>query len=244
MLKNLIEHAARRLGFDIIAKWRIPDLSYTHRLQTLFKHFGVTSIIDIGANAGQFHDQMRNQIGFKGPIYSFEPDPVLAAALADRAATDPNWTIFPVALGASAGMTTFNVMTNPVYNSFRVPDSRQLAHHENGNIVAYTVEVEVRTLDAMAAEFPDLAHTYVKVDTQGFDLEVLKGGQQVARQIPALQTEVSLTPLYLGGPTISESIAAFSEVGLSVADLFLVSTDGQHRAAEFDCVMVRDCRTS
>lgn len=240
MLKKIIEHVAERSGFDMIAKWRVPNLSYTHRIRTLFKHFGITSVIDIGANAGQFYDQMRNEIGFAGPIYSFEPDPKLAAALAERATIDPDWTIFPVALGSSAGMTKFNVMTNPVYNSFHAPDLRQVAHHENGNVVANTVEIEVRTLDAMAAAFPDLSHTYVKMDTQGFDLEVLKGGQQVARQIPALQTEVSLKPLYLGGPTISESIAAFSEVGFAVADQFLVSTDGQHRAVEFDCIMVRD----
>lgn len=240
MFKNVIGHIAASAGFEIIADWRMPNLSYTHRLQTLFKYFSITSVIDVGANAGQFRDQLRSEIGFAGPIASFEPDPALAAALRQRAAADPEWTIFPLALGAAAGTMTFNIMQNSVYNSFHVPDAEQSAHHGNGNAVAHALDVEVRTLDSMADAFPDLAHTYFKVDTQGFDLEVLKGGPETVRQVPALQTEVSLKRLYLKGPTMDESIAAFAQLGFSVADFFLVSTDGQHRAVEFDCIMVKD----
>lgn len=242
MLRHVVGHVAGRAGFEMVAKWRMPNLAYTRRLQTLFKDLVITSIIDVGANAGQFRDQMRAEVGFTGPIYSFEPDPALAAGLAQRAAADPEWTVFPVALGAAAGMMAFNVMQNSVYNSFRAPDLAQSAHHGNGNAVAQTVDVEMRTLDAMAGIVPDLAHTYLKVDTQGFDLEVLKGGRESVRQLPALQTEVSLKRLYLNGPSMEESIKAFSELGFAVADLFLVSTDGNHRAVEFDCVMVRDSR--
>ncbi len=242
MLRDVIGHVAGRAGFEMIAKWRVPNLAYTRRLQALFKDFAIASIIDVGANAGQFRDQMRTEVGFTGPIYSFEPDPALAAGLAQRAAADPEWTVFPVALGAVAGMTAFNVMRNSVYNSFHAPDLAQAAHHGNGNAVVQTVDVEVRTLDAMAARLPDLAHAYLKVDTQGFDLEVLKGGRESVRKFPALQTEVSLKRLYLDSPSMAESIAAFSELGFAVADLFLVSTDGDHRAVEFDCVMVRDSR--
>ncbi len=240
MLRNMIGRVAGRVGFEMIAKWRVPNLSYTNRLLTLFEHFGITSVIDIGANAGQFRDQLRSEIGFDGPIYSFEPDPVLAAALTRRARADSEWTVFPFALGAVAGTTTFNIMHNSVYNSFYAPNAKQLAHHVNGNAVAETKDVEVRTLDGMAKMFPDLAHTYLKVDTQGFDLEVLKGGQGVARQVPALQTEVSLKRIYLNGPSMEDSIKSFSEYGFSIADMFLVSTDSQHRAVEFDCIMVRD----
>ncbi len=239
MLKNIVGRIAESAGFELIADWRMPNLSYAHRLQTLFKYFDITSVIDVGANAGQFRDQLRSEVGFAGSIYSFEPDPALAAVLRQRAAADPKWTIFPIALGAAAGTMTFNIMQNSVYNSFRAPDVKQSAHHANGNAVAHTVDVEVRTLDSMAGTFPDLARTYFKVDTQGFDLEVLQGGRATVRQVPALQTEVSLQPLYLGGPTMEQSIAAFTQLGFSVADFFLVSMDGQHRAVEFDCIMVK-----
>ena len=240
MFKSVLEQLAGRAGFDMTAKWRMASLPYTRRLQGLFQHFGITSVIDVGANAGQFRDQMRHEIGFTGQIFSFEPDPVLADGLLQRAADDPAWTIFSMALGASAGMMPFNVMQNPVFNSFHVPTSEQVGEYQRGNVVMRTVDVPVRTLDTMAEFFPDLAHTYFKVDTQGFDLEVLKGGRDVVRQVPALQTEVSLQQQYAGGPSMQASIDAFAKLGFAIADLFLVSTDGDHRAVEFDCVMVRD----
>ncbi len=237
-------HAANalmaRLGFEVVASWRLPGLAHARRLQGLFQHFGITSVIDVGANAGQFRDQMRDEVGFAGPIHSFEPDPALAAALARRAAADPAWTVSPCALGAAAGTMAFNIMDNPVYNSFHTPEAQEAGHAANGNRIVQTVDVEVRTLDVAAAGIPDLAHAFLKIDTQGFDLEVLKGGETVARQVPVLQTEVSLRKLYSGSPSMTDSVAAFGALGFAVADLFLASTDGAHRAAEFDCVMVRD----
>ncbi len=240
MFKSVMQQVAGHAGFDVTAKWRMASLPHTRRLQGLFQHFGITSVIDVGANAGQFRDQMRHEIGFAGPIFSFEPDPALAAVLLQRAAADPAWTVFPVALGAEAGTVPFNVMQNTVYNSFHAPAMEQVGEHGHGNVVTRTVDVEVRTLDAMADAFPDLAHTYFKMDTQGFDLEVLKGGRRVVRQVPALQTEVSLQSQYAGAPSMQESIAAFAALGFAIADLFLVSTDCGQRAVEFDCVMVQD----
>lgn len=103
MLRNLVNNVAQFTGFEILPKWRLINLHYARRLQAIFAYFDITSIIDVGANAGQFRDQMRNEVGFSGTIYSFEPDPTLAAALARRAAADSAWTVFPVALGAEAG---------------------------------------------------------------------------------------------------------------------------------------------
>lgn len=241
VLKSAIDQVAARAGVEVIAKWRMPTLAYATRLQRLFEYFAITSVIDIGANNGHFHDQIRHEVGFEGPVFSFEPDPGLSEELALRAAADPLWTVFPFALGAAAGTLPINIMNNSVYNSFHQPTEKPIGEFGHGNCVSRTVNVEVRALDAMAGEFPDLSHTYVKIDTQGFDLEVLKGGRDVMRQVPALQTEVSLLAQYLDAPMMDASIAAFSELGFGVADLFLVSTNGRHRAIEFDCIMVRDC---
>ena len=241
--KQLLERFAGRAGVEITPKWRVPGLPYVRRLQTMFEAFGITAIIDIGANAGQFHDQMRTEVGFTGQIFSFEPDPTLAERLQRRAAaSDKAWTIFPMALGSEPGVMQFNIMHDPVYNSFNAPSVASVRGHERGNTVVRTIEVEVATLDAMAQQFPDLAHTYLKIDTQGFDLEVIKGGSSVVRTVPAMQTEISVKPIYVGSPTMEDSIATLTGHGFTIADMFLVSTDGEHRAVEFDCIMVRDKR--
>jgi Methyltransferase FkbM domain len=59
----------------------------------------------------------------------------------------------------------------------------------------------------------DLRRTYLKLDTQGFDLEVLRGGAQVISTLPALQTEVSFHPFYEGMPDYKMAIAAFETYG-------------------------------
>jgi hypothetical protein len=84
-----------------------------------------------------------------------------------------------------------------------------------------------------------LRHTFLKLDAQGFDLEVLKGGKKSIMEIPAVQTEVSFKPLYDKMPGYKESIAAFGRYGFVVADFFLVASDSKHAAMEFDALMVR-----
>src|SRR3546814_8621522 len=62
-----------------------------------------------------------------------------------------------------------------------------------------TEEIVVRTLDEVVE--PDWRRPLaLKIDTQGFELEVLKGAQQTLADIPAILLEMSLTPLYKGAP--------------------------------------------
>ena len=99
--------------------------------------------------------------------------------------------------------------------------------------------VPLRTLNSEFAGNSDLKRTYLKLDTQGFDLEVVAGGVNTVSQLPALQTEISFKALYECMPDYKRSIGEFERRGFSVADMFLVSTDDEYRAVEFDCIMVR-----
>ena len=239
-LKHAVERAAGLAGFEIVAKWRAQSLPLAKSLSPLFEHFGITSVIDIGANEGQYRDFLRDEVGFSGWIHSFEPDPDLAASLMKRAAShDARWKVFAYALGPAEGRQSFHRMGNSVFNSFRAPSPGQPHHFKAMNRVVRTFPVEMRTLDQLTQEFDDLAHTYIKIDTQGFDLEVLQGGRHVIRSVPALQTEVSCHAVYDGSPSFLQSIAAFQAEGFAISDLFIVSSDEGMRAVEFDCVMVR-----
>ncbi|MBN9560038.1 MAG: FkbM family methyltransferase [Alphaproteobacteria bacterium] len=239
-LKRAIEGLAGLAGIEIVPKWRAPTLAMARKLSLLFDHLAISSVIDIGANEGQYRNFLRNQVGFTGAIFSFEPDPDLSDKLMRRAAEDAKWRVFPFALGPAEGVQLFNRMGDKQFNSFHEPSPDQPVHVRMQNRVVSTVPVTVRTLDGVAAELGELGPVYVKIDTQGFDLEVLKGGRNVIRSALALQTEVSLRPVYSGSPSFAESIAAFQAEGFAIADLFIVASDGQMRAVEFDCVMVRD----
>jgi FkbM family methyltransferase len=238
-MKRMIARLADTLGYAVVPKWRIPDLVMAARLQSIFADFSIDTVIDVGANEGQYRNFLRDVVGFAGKIESFEPIPELAERLKARAASDRLWSIHACALGAEVAELTINIMSGTDFSSFRSPKPVHNTNLDQKNTVEKTARVPVDTLDGEFFGKRDLRHSFLKLDTQGYDLEVLRGGKQCISQIPALQTEVSFRSLYDGMPHYTESIAEFERNGFSVADLFLVSTDGEHRAMEFDCLMVR-----
>ncbi len=82
---------------------------------------------------------------------------------------------------------------------------------------------------------------YLKMDTQGFDLEVVRGATETLRVVPVLQTEVSVRPLYAGMPDYITSIRTLEERGFELSGLFPVVYDTSFRVVEFDCVMANRC---
>jgi len=80
---------------------------------------------------------------------------------------------------------------------------------------------------------------YLKLDTQGFDMEVLRGGSDSLSTVPALQREASVIGIYKGMPTYMETIRHIGERGFHLSGLYPVARDSSLRLFEFDCVMIR-----
>ena len=163
-------------------------------------------LLDVGANLGQFASESR-QRGFTGRIVSFEPLPDVFAHLAQAARPDPGWTVRNEALGAQAGSFTMHVANADASSSLRAPSDRM---GEFADFLAFdtTTEVTVRRLDDVFDEVCRPGERVVmKVDTQGFEREVLEGGQASLDQIEAVQLELSLLPLYQGEAPIEVVLA-------------------------------------
>ena len=81
---------------------------------------------------------------------------------------------------------------------------------------------------------------FLKLDTQGFDLDVFKGAGDAIDRFVGLQSELSLMEIYKGMPGMQESLAAYEEAGFEIAALYPVSRQTRTaRVLEYDCVMVR-----
>jgi FkbM family methyltransferase len=240
-MKRLIVRLADRLGYHIVPHWRADRAPTQWRLQDIFSKLQIDQVIDAGANEGQFYHFLRKEVGFTGQIVSFEPVPELAARLHAQSAADPLWTVHACALGSAAGELTMNVAKASVFSSFLQPVAYDPANDsfEGGNVVVRTERVPVRLLDEVFPDPSALRRTYLKLDTQGFDLEVAKGGQRALGTIPALQTEVSFRPVYDTMPDYKMSLQTFERLGFRVADFFVVTTDSIGIAYEFDCIMIR-----
>src|SRR5688500_14365920 len=103
VLKHTLRQVLRTIGFDV--RRYDPSCPDLQRMLTLY---GVDTIFDIGAHAGQSGDHFRS-LGFKGKIVSFEPIRYLFDKLEAKAHRDPLWDVENVALGLNAGKAEINV---------------------------------------------------------------------------------------------------------------------------------------
>lgn len=240
-LKNFISNTALKHGYTVIPQWRLDAHPLARHLVALFARYDVDCVLDVGGNLGQFHDFIRDDVGFKGPIVSFEPVGKYVKVLVARSQQDSRWRIMPHALGASECTAEINVTKSPGLNSFLAPRSDVVDDYWKDDSVSGTETVQIRMLDnVMSGLMKELgfARPYLKLDTQGFDLEALKGARGTLPSVRALQTEASVRPLYQGMPTYQEVIDHLNGEGFDLSGMFPVTVDAALRLVEFDCVAV------
>ena len=152
------------------------------------------------------------------------------------------WKVFPCALGALSGRLSINVARDTVFSSFLMPTKESLRRFPN-NLVVQTEEVEIRRLDEMMEQCVselESPRVFLKMDTQGYDMEVLRGATCALEVTLALQTEVSFQSIYLDMPNFVDSLRELLSRGFEVSDFIPVNYDAEElRVVEMDCLMVR-----
>jgi len=208
----------------------------------LLQQFGVNCVLDVGANTGQYARSLR-LMGYRGHIVSFEPVGELYEKLLSLSAHDPKWSVHRFALGSKDATGVINITHAKVFSSLLKPNAASRQHFGDGGEVTETEEIEVRRLENVLDEsiehVPD-PRIFLKMDTQGYDLEVFAGLGEHAERLVGLQSEVSLIPIYEGMPRMMDAIARYESKGFEIAGFFPVSKDrATSRVIEYDCIMVR-----
>ena len=158
---------------------------------------GLSDVLDVGANIGQYASALLTG-GFAGRITSCEPLSAAHAELAKRAAGNPKWRVVHTAVGSAPGTTTINVSANSYSSSIRTVNDTHLAADASSRIVA-TESVPLTTVDALVSEYvPEPGRTLLKIDTQGYESDVLDGAKETLAGFAAVQLEMSFVPLYDG----------------------------------------------
>lgn len=243
MLKDIVYKAISTAGYKWTPRAYSEGYEMSRHLRDLFSSLNISSVIDVGANNGQFRNFLRRRCGFTGLIISFEPIKSLFQAIQHRAKAESNWLVYNCALGAVSEQKEFNIMEDPHFSSFLNPHHSGIDHPfiKTKNVVVRREPVEVRTLSEVLPEISakhDLGKIYLKMDTQGYDFEVMRGAVSSLENVAALQTEVSVKPLYEGMITYSAALTELGNYGFEVTGLFPVERDRLYRVIEFDCVAV------
>ena len=217
----------------------LTNFAHFAHTRNIFAQKQIDLVLDVGANKGQFASEIRSF--YRGEIFSFEPVAAAFAQLKKAAEGDSNWKCVKLAMGSKNESGSIRVAEGTQFSSFlKQTPTCQMFGHEAKNVEEE--EVPIRRLDQFLHEnVPNFRERriFLKVDTQGFDLEVVKGLGDSVRYISALQSEVSVVPLYEGMCHWTECMALYERAGFVVAGMFPVTLD-YLRVIEFDCLMVRE----
>ena len=228
-------NALRRAGLEIVPTRRRSEVSLLGlHLARLFDLHEIDIVLDVGARVGEYGLWLR-QNGYRGRIVSFEPVQESANRLRQRAATDPLWRVEQCALGDTDSTAEINVAVMTQMSSLLpVTDYGRTFPTETER----TETIEVRRLDTVWPSLPT-GRVYLKMDTQGFDLQVLTGAGPRIDEVVALQTEAAVQVIYDGAPTHLRTLAELERLGFTVSGMFPVTLDDRLALVEYDCVAVR-----
>ena len=214
--RRLVDHA--KMALHSALQKRNLDLvrnPFPVQVSTALSYLHLDTVLDVGGNIGQYGSALRAS-GFKGRIISCEPLSDAYPHLAKRASGDAGWTALNTAVGSEPGEIEINVSANS-YSSSILPmaDAHSLA--APGSEYVRSEKVAMTTVaDILLAEKVDPAASLLKIDTQGYEGAVLDGAGDRLAEFAAVQLELSMVPLYDGGPLFEDLVQRMRDAGFGI----------------------------
>jgi FkbM family methyltransferase len=214
-IRSFVQQLLRRVGWEV---QRTRNASNERQiLRHLLRLTGVDTVLDVGANIGQFGDLLLD-VGFDGTLVSFEAIPLVHQQLVRHASrASKSWLVAPcAAIGSRRGQIDINLSANTVSSSVLPMREIHVASAPQSRYVGKTT-VNIERLDELAAQFIAPKGTLlIKVDTQGYEMEVLRGATGLWPRTVALQLELSLVRLYEQAPSLLDMLAFTAETGFEL----------------------------
>jgi FkbM family methyltransferase len=241
------ERLKRRLVLATGVHWDVRKLRpnvCTH-LQTvrLLHSFRIGVVLDVGANTGQFAEGLFD-FGFRGRIVSFEPVEPAHSILTERAASRDNWQVYRrCAIGKERAQVDINVSEASVFSSILDLEPAHVQAKPASRVVAVQ-RVDVLPLDSLTEELEvPPRSTLLKIDTQGFERQVLDGAARLLQGgLAGVKIEMPLFPIYRHTEWLFEDIYRFlRDLGFALQALNVESVDeASGRTTTLDGIFFRE----
>ena len=208
-------HRARLLARRLLRAARSPEHAIEAELKSpWFQDYGIRSVIDVGANEGQFARWARQALP-EAQIYSFEPLADCHRTLCEQFVGDDRFEAFDFALGAARGEFEMNRNEYSPSSSLLVLDD---AHRRAFPFAARVDKqrVLVETLDGVLAQRTLAAPILLKLDVQGYETQVLAGASRMIARTHLILLELSLEQMYQGEPLFDEVYRSLYEAGFAL----------------------------
>lgn len=206
--------------------------------QQWLQNLGIKTFVDAGSHIGPFAFSMRDLYP-QAEIYSFEPLPECFAKLQANLYPFGHFKAFNVALGDRQEDTTF------YQSSFSESSSLLEMSSIHKTAFPFTAEnkavpVKMARLDDFLAEMQLERPLFLKLDVQGYELQVLKGAEELLHSVDYLMVEVSFKELYKGQARFDEIYQFLKETGFEYTgslDPLLSPLDGS--ILQTDAIFIR-----
>ena len=201
MSKRFINSILRKFGYQV-SKTPTLDYKISRGEYNWLKDYGIKTVIDVGANVGQFA-LMIHKIINNAAIYSFEPINECYKELVNKKDRINNLKCFNLALGSETREGVIN------RNEF-LPSSSLLAmeslHKEAFPYTAITnrEKINITSLDNIHNEIDWVQKILLKIDVQGYELEVLEGAKNSLNSIDLIIVETTFHKLYKSQPLFED----------------------------------------
>ena len=239
-IKRLIANVlGKALDVSIVPHASIGLLFEREHLKRFLSEFHIDCVFDVGANEGQY-GQMIRELGFRGPIISFEPIPTMANTLKKKVKHDPQWFVEEVALDSEIRDTSFNVMRSSQFSSLSMPSHADTDLFREENAVAYTVELRTQLLSTFISQYElqlGFKRPFLKMDTQGNDLAVAQGAGDCLSRFIGLQSELAIKKIYDAAGDYRSLIEYYTGRGFELSALVPNNRGHFPTLIEIDCIM-------
>jgi FkbM family methyltransferase len=195
-MKELLRKAIHRMGWDVHRLSTSSNQAF--QLKKSLDVINANLVFDIGANIGQFASGLRN-VGYQGKIVSFEPLTSAREKLLKLHKGDQSWVVHEqCAIGDQDGQIEINIAGNSVSSSvLPMLESHSMAAVESAYVASEVVPI--RQLDGIAHKYLEgNSNLFIKIDTQGYEWQVLDGARETLKHARGVLCEISLVPLYQG----------------------------------------------
>ena len=222
-MKSFFKQMLRRFDFEF--RNFSVEKSENARFFTMLSYHRVNTIFDIGANEGQFGVILRD-FGYRGKIISFEPLTQAREELLKISQKDSLWKVAPqAAIGDENGEIEIHIAGNSESSSILEMLDSHIEAAPNSKYIG-NEKVPLRKLDTLAPDFIEKdSVVFLKIDTQGYEEQVMNGAHDLMKNIVGLQLEISLVPLYEGHSLIDEMLQNLKEKGFELWGVSTVFSD-------------------
>lgn len=228
--------------WQVAGSSRLTRALIRHRVFAGAEHRGVlardlATVIDIGANRGQFALAVREWAP-KARVISFEPLPGPAAIFRVVFSGDGEVVLHEAAIGLRSERLTMHISRRDDSSSLLPISDLQTAMFPGTAAIA-TIEVRVAPLERFVKADDLVAPVMLKLDVQGFEQEALIGCESLLSRFDLVYCECSFVELYFGQKLAWEIIDWLSIRGFGLVGVFNLAYDQSGQAVQADLLFTR-----